>query len=73
MKNKFLYKFYCDIGLTVVLDAHSDQFSAGSLDSDTRGFLGLIRPSGSFPLTTLGSFDIRPGMNFLKFLSKNII
>jgi len=49
----------------VVLDAHSDLFSTGSLESDTRGFLGLIRTRGSFPLTTLGSFDIQPGIPLL--------
>ena len=54
----------------MVLDAHSDLFSAGSLDSDNRGFLGLIRPRGSFTLTTLGGFDIRPGMTLLQNLIK---
>ena len=45
----------------MILDAHSDMYSAGSLNIDTQGFLGLVKPRGSFPLTAIGSFDIRPG------------
>ena len=48
-------------GLTVVLDGHSDIISVGSVQKDTYGFLGLLQPSGSFPTTTLGAFDIKPG------------
>jgi len=48
-------------GLTVVLDGHSDIISVGSVKNDTYGFLGLLQPSGSFPTTNLGAFDIRPG------------
>ena len=54
--------WWCDEGLTVILDAHSDIFSAGSVNDDTQGFLGLVKPRGSFPLTSIGSFDIRPGI-----------
>ena len=48
-------------GLTVVLDGHSDIISVGSVQKDTYGFLGLLQPSGSFPTTALGAFDIKPG------------
>jgi hypothetical protein len=54
----------CNEGLTVILDTHSDLLSAGSLDDDTQGFLGLIKPRGSFPLTAIGSFNIRPGTSY---------
>jgi len=47
-------------GLTVVLDAHADLLSAGSVEVDNKGFVGLIQQSGSFP-TSLNSFDIKPG------------
>ena len=49
-------------GLTVVLDSNSNYLSPGSLDSDNQGFLGMIQPTGSFPLSTHGSFELRPGM-----------
>jgi hypothetical protein len=39
-------------GLTVVLDAHADLLSAGSVEIDNTGFLGLLQSRGSFPLTT---------------------
>ena len=48
-------------GLVVLLDSHSDVLSAGSVDSDFDGFLGVINPSGSFPFTSYSGFDIRPG------------
>ena len=34
-----------------MLDAHSDLFAAGSVDSDYEGFTGLISASHSFPYT----------------------
>ena len=48
-------------GLFIVLDAHSDQFSATSVQNDFDGFMGLINPSGSFPSTFYERFQIRPG------------
>ena len=50
-------------GLTVILDAHSDIFSTGSVDLDTEGFVGLISTSGSLPQRTMSSFDLKPGHN----------
>ena len=38
-------------GLMLMLDAHSDLFAAGSVDSDYEGFTGLISASHSFPYT----------------------
>ena len=51
-------------GLTVILDSHSDFYAAGSLEDDTKGFLGTIHPTGNFPMTTTGSFELRPGPAF---------
>lgn len=48
-------------GLYIVLDAHSDLFSASSVDSDNQGFVGLVHPKGAFPFTVLDGFKITPG------------
>jgi hypothetical protein len=44
-------------------DAHKDLLAPGSVDSDYKGFLGLITPSGNFPFTLQDAFDIKPGHN----------
>ena len=48
-------------GLFLILDAHSDQFATASVDNDFEGFTGLINPSGSFAMMSLGGFQIKPG------------
>ena len=48
-------------GLVLVIDSHSDLFSAGSLNVDYDSFIGLISPSGSFPLMSQEGFQIKPG------------
>jgi hypothetical protein len=60
-------------GLNVILDAHSDLFSGGSVNGDTNGFIGLIHPKGSFPITSSGGFDIRPGHNNLVSVSATVV
>jgi len=50
-------------GLVLMLDAHTDLLAAGSVDSDYKGFTGLVSPSGSFPFTMQEGFEIRPGHN----------
>ena len=50
-------------GLLLMLDAHSDLFAAGSVDSDYEGFTGLISSSQSFPYTAQEGFVIKPGHN----------
>jgi hypothetical protein len=56
-------------GLLLMLDAHSDLFSASSVDSDYQGFIGLIHPKGAFPFTMLDGFKIRPGhLNLVSML-----
>ena len=49
-------------GLFVVLDAHNDLISAGSVIGDFGTFTGLIVHPGSFPLTNMKGFQIRPGI-----------
>ena len=60
-------------GLTVVLDSHSNLFSPGSNNADTNGFIGLVKPRGSFPQTALGGFELRPGHNNIVTISAKII
>jgi hypothetical protein len=48
-------------GLVVMLDAHSDLMSVGSIDSNIQGFTLFIGPSGSFPLMSQGGIKISPG------------
>ena len=60
-------------GLTLIIDAHSDVLSAGSVPIETNGFLGLIRPRGTFPITMLESFDIRSGHNNIVAISPTIV
>jgi hypothetical protein len=49
----------------VVLDAHNDLISAGSVEGDFNTFTGVITNPGSFPLTHLKGFQLTPG----KYLS----
>ena len=56
-------------GLVLMLDAHTDTFASGSVDSDYKGFTGLIAPSGTFPFTIQESFVILPGHNNIIALS----
>ena len=60
-------------GLTVVLDSHSNLFSPGSNNADTNGFIGLVKPRGSFPQTAVGGFELRPGHNNIVTISAKII
>ena len=46
-------------GLVVILDAHSDVFSVGSVDSNSEGFVAMISPVGSFPFATYEGIEIR--------------
>ncbi len=48
-------------GLVVLLDAHSDILSPGSVDSDFEGFTGLVDLTNSFPLVGTNGFEIKPG------------
>ena len=48
-------------GLTLILDAHSDKISSGSVSDDFRGFMTAVDSGDKFPLTTQKGFLIRPG------------
>jgi amiloride-sensitive sodium channel len=48
-------------GLTIILDAHNDLLSEGSVDTDSYGFTGVITNRGSYPLTNREGFQIIPG------------
>ena len=50
--------------MLLVLDAHNDLISPGSVDVDFNLFTGLITNSGSFPLASVKSFQIRTGGKF---------
>ncbi len=50
-------------GLVVMLDAHNDLISVGSVDTDFEGFTGLIDSSGSYPMLMQKGFHIKPGVN----------
>jgi hypothetical protein len=51
-------------GLVLMLDAHSDQLSPGSVDSDFRGFSAVVGPSNSFPLMSQDGLPIILGNQF---------
>jgi hypothetical protein len=59
-------------GLTVIVDTHKNSLSAASLSNDTDGIIGMIRPSGSYPNSNLGSFDIKTGYTTLIALSGTV-
>ena len=49
------------MGLTVVLDAHTNLVGDFSIGSDFQGFTAAILPSEDFPLTYLNEFQVKPG------------
>ena len=48
-------------GLSIMLDAHTDQLAPGSVDQDFKGFQGLISAKGEFPDVYSRGFLIEPG------------
>lgn len=48
-------------GLRLVLDAHTDRISAGSVADNFRGFVAVVDGSDCYPLTARSSFLVRPG------------
>ena len=48
-------------GLTVVLDAHSNSVSSGTVFDNFRGFVATIEPPNQFPLTTKTNVLLQPG------------
>ena len=47
------------MGLTVVLDAHTDMTTEFSIPGDFQGFTAMIMPPGDFPLIYQGGFEVR--------------
>ena len=50
-----------NLGLEVVLDAHSNLLESFSVSQDFEGFTGLINEPDSFPLSKQRGFQIKPG------------
>jgi len=54
------------MGLSLLLDAHTNKVSGSSINRDFKGFLGLISNKGSFPFVQKNGFQIQPGFFKLK-------
>lgn len=50
-----------NMGLSVMLDAHTDLLSEFSVTSDFAGFTAIVIPPADFPLMTINEFDVKPG------------
>ena len=50
-----------DKGLHLVLDAHTDRVSSGTVSDNYRGFITVVDGRDKYPLTTRNSFLVRPG------------
>ena len=45
-----------DKGLRLILDAHADRVSAGTVSDNFRGFITVVDGGDKYPLTTRNSF-----------------
>ena len=61
------------LGLTLVLDGHSDQISGGTVSGDIDGFYALIDSDTNYPLMNQRSLSIKPGHTNLIALSPSRI
>ena len=60
-------------GLTVILDAHSDQLAPGSVREDFEGFIAIIGSHDHYPLSELRNVRIRPGFeNLVGITASNV-
>ena len=48
-------------GLMLVLDAHTDKVSSGSVSDNFKGFVTVVDDSDNYPLTQTNGFLVRPG------------
>ena len=48
-------------GLQLILDAHTNRVSSGTVSDNFRGFVTVVDGEDKYPLTTRSSFLIRPG------------
>ena len=53
-----------NMGLEVIIDAHSDTVESISVNSNYEGFTVLVTDPSNFLLTNLRGFEVRPGLNF---------
>ncbi len=60
-------------GLELMLDAHSNLFAPGSVDTNFDGFMGLISSPSSFPLLIQQGFEIRAGQTNIVALTSTQI
>ena len=56
-------------GLMLVLDAHTDRVSSGSVSDNFRGFVSVIEDRNQYPLTSRTSTLVRPGQYNLVAMS----
>ena len=61
VKEKFTPEAGASNGLTLMLDAHSNLLSGGSISDDFRGFIAAVNDKNQFPSTSDQSVLIRPG------------
>ena len=57
------------MGLSVVLDAHTNLISQNTMKSDIKGFKLMVGPPGDFPLLLGNAIEIQPGHNNMISLS----
>ena len=57
------------MGLSVVLDAHTNLISQNTMKSDIKGFKLMVGPPGDFPLLLGNTIEIQPGHNNMISLS----
>ena len=57
------------MGLSVVLDAHTNLISQNTMKSDINGFKLMVGPPGDFPLLLGNAIEIQPGHNNMISLS----
>jgi hypothetical protein len=59
------------MGLTVMLDAHSDILTEFSVTDDFHGFTAIVTPPTDFPLIYQQGFGIKTGNFVLNFQGRN--
>ena len=48
-------------GLTIVLDAHTNMVSSGTISDNFKGFVTIVDGASNYPLTEINGFLVRPG------------
>ena len=62
-KNEPISQAGTTMGLTIILDAHTDKITESTVDSDLLGFEAVVIPPGDFPITSINQFYIKPGQS----------